>query len=224
MKTANILHITLAVLCLLFTPFVPALAQDAASAYPAAMQTALAQLQQAKSAEELTATINTFSRIGEAMPGEWLPGYYKNLTRLNMSGSFASAKEKDKLLEEVLKEVESLLKQHPNNSELLTLKGYHHMMYVAADPASRGPQFSGLTIQLLRQAMAVDPANPRAYLLLGQMQWGMAQFMNSATDEACALFSRAHELYTSAPKDNTLAPSWGAASAQQLMQRCQSAE
>jgi hypothetical protein len=52
----------------------------------------------------------------------------------------------------------------------------------------------------------------------------MAQFMNSSTDEACALFSRAHELYTSVSKDNPLAPSWGAASAQQLMQRCQSAE
>lgn len=220
MKTANILKITLAVLCLLFAPFVPVMGQDAASAYPTAMQTALAQLQQAKSAEELTASINTFSRIGEAMPGEWLPGYYKNLTRLNMSGSLASAKEKDKLLEEVLKEVENLLKQHPNNSELLALKGYHHMLYISADPASRGPQFSGLTIQLLHQAMAADPTNPRAYLLLGQMQWGMAQFMNSSTEEACKLFSKARDLYAAEKEEAGLAPRWGKESANQLAMRC----
>lgn len=220
MKTANLLTITFSALCLLLTPLLPALAQNAASAYPKAMQQALAQLKQAKSADELTATINTFSRIGEAMPGEWLPGYYKNLTRLNMSGSLSSAKEKDQLLEAVLKELDELLKQHPNNSELLTLKGYHHMLYVAADPAGRGPQFSGLTIQLLRQAMAADPNNPRAYLLLGQMQWGMAQFMKSSTDEACALFARAHELYTTSPDTPSLAPSWGAGTAKQLLERC----
>ncbi len=192
-----------------------------ADAYPKAMQSALAQMQNAATADEYTAAVNTFSRISEAMPGEWLPAYYKNLIRLNNFDKLPSAAEKDKMLEEVLMELERLLEQHPNNSELLTLKGYHHMLFVAADPASRGAQFSGSTIQILQQAIAADPNNPRAYLLLGQMQWGMAQFMNSSTADACKLFSKANELYTAATVSNNLAPGWGAKTAQQLQQRCQ---
>lgn len=212
---------SLSFLLFLLLPLLSLNAQDAASAYPKAMQSALAQMQKAKSPEERTATINTFSRIGDVMPGEWLPGYYKNLTRLNMFNGVAGAKEKDKLLEEVLADVESLLKQHPNNSELLTLKGYHHMLYVAADPASRGAQFSGLTIQVLHQAIAANPKNPRPYLLLGQMQLGIAQFMNGSTDGACRNILKARELYAAQPEEASLAPGWGAESAEQLALRCQ---
>ena len=212
---------SLSFLLFLLLPLLSLNAQDAASAYPKAMQSALAQMQQAKTPEEKNATINTFTRIGDAMPGEWLPGYYKNLTRLNMFGSAGGAKKKDKLLEEVLAEVEELLRQHPGNSELLTLKGYHHMLYVAADPASRGAQFSGQTIQVLHQAIAANPNNPRPYLLLGQMQLGIAQFMNGSTDEACRNIFKARELYAAQTQEASLSPTWGADSADQLALRCQ---
>lgn len=209
---------SMSVLLFLLLPLLHVNAQEAA--YTKAMQSALAQMQQATTAEKQLATINTFSRIGEAMPGEWLPGYYKNLTRLNGMNSLPDAAAKDKMLAEVLSEVEQLLKAHTGNSELLTLKGYHHLLFIAADPASRGPQFSGATIQLLQQAIAANPENPRPYLLLGQMQWGMAQFMNSSTDEACKLFKRASQLYAASPETEGLMPAWGAADASKLALQC----
>ena len=208
------------ILLFAFLPVLYLHAQNTKSAYPKAMEAALAQMQQAKTAEDFTATINTFTRIGEAMPAEWLPVYYKNFTRLNMSSKMEDAKERDKLFEEVLADTENLIRQHPGNSELLTLKGYHHLLFVAADPASRGPQFSGITIQVLRQAIAANPQNPRAHLLLGQMLWGMAQFMNSSTDEACRLLHKANELYAAEKGSASMAPNWGSKAAQQEAARC----
>lgn len=207
-------------LLFLLLPILYLRAQEPASAYPKAMQSALAQMQKAKSPEEQTAAINTFSRIGEAMPGEWLPGYYKSLMRLNMAGSMANGKEKDQMLQDVLDDLEKQLKKHPQNSELLSLKGYHHMLYVAADPMSRGAQYSGRTIQVLQQAIAAKPDNPRPYLLLGQMQLGMARFMNSSTDDACALIGKANSLYAAEDKPASLEPAWGAETAKAMMEHC----
>lgn len=209
-------------LTLLF-PFITVNAQDTA-AYAKAMQGALAQMQTAATAEQHTAAINTFSRISEAMPQEWLPGYYRNFTRLNMLDEAAEVAAKDKLLEEVLLDIERMLQQHPGNSELLTLKGYHHMLFVAADPASRGAQFSGQTLQVLQQAIAANPDNPRAHLLLGQMQLGIAQFMGSPATEACKSINRAHALFGEQVAAQSIQPQWGAAMAAQLLQHCSSQE
>ena len=207
-------------LLFLLLPILYLRAQEPAAAYPKAMQSALAQMQQAKSPEERTAVVNTISRISEAMPNEWLPGYYKNLARLNWAGNMANSKEKDQLLEEVLADLEKQLKTQTQNSELLSLKGYHHLLYVAADPVSRGAQYSGVTIQVLQQAIAANPQNPRPYLLLGQMQLGMAQFMKSSTEEACKLISKANELYKAAGKSASLEPAWGAETAKRFMEYC----
>ena len=210
------------ILVFLLLPFLHVTAQDGAAAYPKAMQGGISQMKKAKTAEDFNATANTFSRISEAMPGEWLPGYYKNLARLNGLGGAPAGKEKDQQLEEILAEIDLLLKQQPNNSELLTLKGYQHLLYMASDPASRGQQWSAKTIQVLHEAIGANPQNPRALLLMGQMQFGMAQFMKSSTDEACKLFRKANELYAAEQnKAEALAPSWGAETAQRMQQNCE---
>ena len=216
------MKISITLLLFLLLPILYLQAQDSNPAYANAMKSGLAQLQQAKTAEELTATMNTFSRISDAMPNEWLPAYYKNLARLNSLGHAAPGKEKDKQLEEVLASLDQLLKQQPNNSELLTLKGYQHLLYMSSDPASRGQQWSAKTIQVLQQAIDANPKNPRALLLMGQMQYGMAQFMKSSTEGACRLFSKASALYAEADTEaEPFSPSWGAETAQQMQQRCE---
>ncbi|AHM61556.1 hypothetical protein D770_16510 [Flammeovirgaceae bacterium 311] len=213
------------ILAFLFLPFLYVTAQEGA-AYAKAMQKGLAQLQQAKSADDYNATANTFSRIVDAAPGEWLPGYYKTFAQLNSISKLPAGREKDQQLEGVLADIEQQLKQQPGNSELLTLKGFQHILYMSADPASRGPQWSPKIYQLLQQALAADPRNPRALLLMGQMQWGAAQFMKSSTDEACRLISKASELYEAEAKameEKSFRPAWGASTAAHMQLQCQSA-
>jgi hypothetical protein len=211
------------ILAFLFLPFLYVTAQDGA-AYSKAMQKGLLQLKQAKSADDFNTTANTFSRISEAMPNEWLPGYYKNLARLNSLGKTAAGREKDQQLEAVLAAIEQQLEQQPDNSELLTLQAYQHILYMSSDPANRGAQWAPKIYQVLQQAVAADPQNPRALLLMGQMQWGTAQFMKSSTDEACRQISRASELYEAEAKavdEASLAPAWGAETAAHMLLQCQ---
>lgn len=219
------MKILISSLLLALLPFLHLYGQEATAAYPEAMQSALAQMKRAEDPEARAAVVNTFSRIGEAMPGEWLPAYYKNLMRLNSLADPGAGPEagirKDKLLEEVLADLDRQLAQHPGNSELLTLKGYHHLLYVAADPVNRGAQYSGRTIAVLQQAIAADPQNPRAYLLLGQMRLGMAQFMNASTREACELIGKANEYYAAEGlKKPSLQPGWGANTAKKMLEHC----
>lgn len=200
-------------------PFLHVHGQQTSAAYEQAMEQALAQMQSARSPETQAATLNTFGRIAEAMPAEWLPVYYQSLMRLNMAASSGNSKEKDVLLMEVLAALDAALQQHSANSELLALKGYHHLLYVAADPMNRGAQYSGRTVAVLEQAIAANPQNPRAYLLLGQMRLGMARFMNAPTTEACQLIAKANALYATAT-ESSLLPGWGAGMARELMKSC----
>lgn len=209
------------IIAFLFLPFLYVTAQDDA-AYAKAMQKGLAQMQQAKSTDDFNTAANTFSRISGAMPTEWLPAYYKSLAQLNGLGKMPAGREKDQQLEGVLAEIEQQLKQQPNNSELLTLKGYQHILYMSADPASRGQQWAPKIYQVLQQAVAADPQNPRALLLMGQMQWGTAQFMKSSTDEACRLIGKAAELYAqeAAGEEKSFKPTWGAETAEHMQLQC----
>ena len=165
------------------------------AAYSQAMGQALGQWQGAKTAEDRQALVNSFDRIAAAKPNEWLPVYYSALIQLQDATKLPNASaEQDKAYNKVLQMLNGQLSQHPNNSELLALKGYRHMMYVAANPMARGQQYSGMAIAALQQAIQADDTNPRAYYLLGQMKLGMARFMQSSTDEACSLLNKAVSL------------------------------
>jgi hypothetical protein len=190
------------------------------AAYQQAMGQALQQWQQ-KTPESTHAALNSFDRIAAAKPDAWLPAYYAAFIRLQQAIELPAGPEQDKLMETILQQVDNQLAQHPNHSELLALKGYHHMMYVAANPMSRGPQYSGRTLAVLQQAIAADSTNPRAYLLLGQMKLGMARFMNSPTDEACSLLAKAADLYAQAASNQPgLEPSWGSRMAIEASASC----
>ena len=190
-------------------------------AYYQAMGQALGQWQGAKTPEDRQALVNSFDRIAATMPEEWLPVYYSALIQLQDATKLpAASAEQDKAINKVLVMVEDQLTKHPNNSELLALKGYRHMMYVAANPMARGQQYSGMAIAALQQAIQADDTNPRAYYLLGQMKLGMARFMQSSTDEACSLLNKAVSLYAEEEDVQSLAPSWGKNAAIEASAQC----
>src|SRR5690606_12702890 len=130
------------------------------------------------------------------------------------------ASRKDQALDQALAAIQKGKAMKPNESELVALEGFAHMIRVTVDPASRGPQYSGLAMQAFGKAVALNPDNPRALALLAQMQYGTAQFFGSGTEEACATLNKALEKFANASSDNPVAPTWGRGMAEGLKAQC----
>lgn len=177
--------------------------------YEAAMEKAIEQLYQAQTAEALQAAANTFDRIAQKETDKWRPRYYAGYAQLMSATRSDDLSKVDKLLDVALDHIKAAKELSPGNSELLTLEGFIHMMRIPVDPASRGPQYSGMAMGALQQAVAMDPDNPRARLILSDMQYGTAQFFGSDTSEACATLKKAIELFETSTPAHKLDPAWG---------------
>lgn len=175
----------------------------------------------AKSTEEFQSLANTFHRIGEAEKGKWEPYYYEAFSYLMMTTREKEGSKKDAYLDLALKSVEAAKAIRPNESELVALEGFVHMLRVTVDPASRGQMYSGMAFESFHKAIGLNPENPRALNLLAQMEFGTAQFFGSSTTEACATLSKAIEKFETYKAENPLAPQWGKSMTESLKAKCQ---
>jgi cytochrome c-type biogenesis protein CcmH/NrfG len=131
------------------------------------------------------------------------------------------ASKKDGYLDQALSALEKGKGIAANESELVALEGFVHMIRITVDPASRGQQYSGIAMQTFGKALGMNPNNPRAMSLMAQMQFGTAQFFNQQPTEACATANKALGLFDGATKsENPLAPQWGKEMTVGLIQNC----
>jgi tetratricopeptide (TPR) repeat protein len=196
-----------------------ALANDA---YVAAMRTQISALNQAASVEDLQQVSRTLERIATAEPDKWHPTYYLAYAHLQLAMKEKDLPKRDTQLDRAMTWAEKSATISPNNSEVLALQGYILMMKLSVDPANRGQQLTPRTMQLLGQAMSTNPKNPRAYLLMGEMNYGTAQFFGSSTKEACGYLSKAQSLFAHAePPADELAPQWGSQWAAMSTKKCE---
>lgn len=187
--------------------------------YEAAMASAIEKLNQARSPEDMQQAANTFERIGKKETDKWLPPYYAAYAQVMMTAMSQENAGKDDLLDAALANLNKAKKLSENNSEILAVEGFIHMMRIPIDPASRGPQYSGMAMGALQKAAALTPDNPRAQLLLADMQYGMAQFFGSDTSEACKTLQKAIDLFEAEQPADKLAPAWGKEWAMQSKQQ-----
>ncbi len=175
-----------------------------------AMAKNIPAMYQAEDAETLIGVINQLTRIGDAEKNRWEPYYYAAFGYLRLMTMSGSMEDKDKNLDQALAAVEKGESIKSNDSELEAMRGYIHMMRVTVDPASRGPQYSGMAMASFQKAVALDENNGRAHYLLGRMQYGTAQFMGNGDGGACESFAKAKTILESEKKEEkSIAPSWG---------------
>lgn len=165
---------------------------------------------QAKDVAALQSSINQLNRIGEVEENRWEPHYYVAFGYVRMMTMSAGAEKQDTYLDQALAAIEKAESIESNNSELVALRGYVHMMRVTVDPATRGMQYSGMAFNDFNKAVQLNPENPRAHYLLGQMQYGTAQFMGGGDGGACESFGNAKNLFDANGDAQSIAPSWGA--------------
>lgn len=175
----------------------------------------------AQTTEELQGAVNALERIASAEKTKWEPHYYSAFGYLMMATREKEGSKKDKYLDQALAAIERGKTLVPQESELVALEGFVHMIRVTVDPATRGAQYSGLAMQTFGKAVSLNPNNPRALALMAQMQFGTAQFFGSSTAEACGVARKALDQFNTYKSDNRLAPVWGKEMNEELLKSCQ---
>jgi hypothetical protein len=211
--TATIL---LAILCLVNSSS----AQANDEKYLQAMQKNIQAVYEGKTIADIQMAVNAFERIGSAETTRWEPHYYAAFGYLMMCNRETEGGKKDAYIDRALQAIEKAKELKPSDSEIIALEGFALMMRVTVDPASRGAQFSMLSVKAFQQAIELDPQNPRALMLLAQMQYGTAEFFGSSPTEACETLSASLAKFESFTSENVLAPRWGKAMAMGLKEKC----
>ncbi len=191
-------------------------------AYENAMKKQLAAMKTIQSAEQSQTVFNGFLRISEAKAEEWLPLYYA--AYLQTVAAFRFEVDKDQYFDQAMELVTKAEKIAPNNSEITALKGYVIMGKLSVDPMNRGQEMSPLALQTFGKAIALDKENPRATILMAQMELGMAQFFGQGPEKACGLARVGLELFAKEEtkiNEDYLLPTWGKREAEQVASQCQ---
>jgi hypothetical protein len=215
MKTTNFLFSMVAILIIMVEPVN---AND--TRYLEAMQKSIQSVYSAKSIDELQSAVNSLERIASAEKVRWEPYYYMSFAFILMANQEQDAARKDAYLDQAHAAIEKASAIKANESEIVALIGFIHMIRVTVDPASRGAQYSGLAMQAFGKATTLNPENPRALTLTAQMQHGTAKFFGSPVTEACATLNLALQKFDTYKSDNPLAPQWGREMAMGLKKVC----
>jgi len=193
-------------------------------AYEKAMTTQLENLRKASSQEEYQAVAHAFARIGEMNEAAWLPQYYAALAYTHMSlRNNGKISEKDAILAQANEHVAKASQLSPSNSEIVALEGFVMMAKLSVDPQSRGQSLSPKVMQTYGKAIELDKNNPRALVLMAQMEQGMAQFFGQGPEKACGLARISQGLFkkeAEKEKENSLEPTWGKEVAEQIVKVC----
>lgn len=188
--------------------------------YIEAMTKNIKAVYEARSVGEFQQSVNAFERIAAAEKNKWEPHYYAAFGYIMMANADQATEKKDQYLDQALAAIKKADAIRKDDAEILSLEGFAHMIRAAVDPASRGPQYSGMAMQVFYKALAIDAENPRALALLAQMQFGTAQFLGQSTQEACSSNRKALEMFGKSEAKDPIAPAWGQAMAESLLERC----
>ncbi len=215
MKKVNIISILCAMLLLVVHSL---LATDIQ--YIEAMQKNIHVIYTAQSMSDLQEAVNALERIGAAEKNKWEPHYYASFGYIMMANREQDGAKKDVYLDQAMGGIEKAKVINGNDSEVVALEGFVQMMRITVDPGVRGPQYSGLAMQTFGKASALNPDNPRALVLMAQMQFGTAKFFGSPATAACETLDLAIAKFEVSASTNLLAPQWGREMAMALKQEC----
>ncbi len=191
----------------------------AADRYTEQMLKNIEQVYKAQSQDELQQAVNALERIAGAEKNRWEPFYYASFGNIMLANLEKEGAKKDSYLDLAEKTLAKAMAINPNESEIVALQGFVHMIRLTIDPAARGQQYGMLSMQSFEKALSLNPNNPRAMALMAQMQFGTAKFFNQQPTEACQTAKKSIGLF--ADQKDSMAPSWGKGMAESLLEQCQ---
>ena len=165
-----------------------------------------------------------FERIAEAEKTQWQPYYYAAynqvqsgyfLTQGSVSGGMVATLDPiaDKA-EQLLNKAEAISK---DNSEIFIVKKMIASLRMMGDPMNRYMQYGPIAAEALETAKALNPENPRIYLLEAQDKFFTPEQYGGSKTEAKKLFEASLAKFATFKPATQLDPNWGRKAAEYFL-------
>ncbi|NTS40603.1 hypothetical protein HRG84_06765 [Flavisolibacter sp. BT320] len=178
-----------------------------------AMQDKVVAVDSVRSTAELLALSAAFERIGDAEKTQWLPYYYAALAQVNAAYMQGMENLNPAKVDPMADKAEALLtKAEANvqkNSEIFVLKKMIASLRMMGDPMNRWQTYGPVATEALQTAKAMDPNNPRVFLLEAQDKFFTPEQFGGSKAEAKKLFEEALKKYETFKPATPLDPTWG---------------
>lgn len=193
--------------------------------YQKAMEQNIAAIDSTRTVDGWKDLGNTFQRIADAEKTQWLPYYYAALSHVMTGymigsasggmGGFADKTDPEAdAAEQLLNKAEELAK---TNSEILCVRKMIATLRMMADPMNRYQTQGPLAAEALEKAKAMDPNNPRVYLLEGQDKFFTPEQFGGSKSEAKTLFEESLKKFEAHKLESSIHPQWGKSQVQYFL-------
>jgi hypothetical protein len=185
-------------------------AVSAPAGYADLLGATITQVMNTGDAAELKALAAKLERAATVAPADWLPRYYQAYALLiNVFQSKEDGDAKDATLDQAEAALAQARKLKGSESELLTLQAYLYQARLGISPMLRSMKYSRMVTEAIAQAKALDPTNPRAYLVGANNVYYTPSIFGGGAEAAKPLYEEAKAKYAAFRPASPLAPSWG---------------
>lgn len=185
--------------------------------YTAEMQKGIGMLDTVKTKSGYLNTANYFKTIALSNEKEWLPQYYAAYSNLILAIRGNQDEEtKDEIYDTAFNYANKADALSEHNSEIYVLKGYITFMKMAVYPQQRAMKLIPEANAFIGKAIALNPENPRAYLLKGQNAFYTPEMFGGGKDAAKLALTTAMEKFEKFKAKN-FEPNWGKSRGEELL-------
>jgi hypothetical protein len=188
----------------------PAVAAAAPAGYSELLGATVAQVMSTGDAAELQALAAKLERAAAVAPADWLPRYYQAyaLVISVFTGKDAGAA-KDKTLDQAEAALAQARRLKGDETEVLTLQAFLYQARLGVDPQLRAQEYSAKAKAAVAQAKALNPANPRPYLVEANNVYYTPAAFGGGPAAAKPLYEAANARFATFRPAGPLAPAWG---------------
>lgn len=195
-----------------------------ADAYTTMMAATINELMSTGDPAVLKALAAKFERAATVAPQDWLPRYYQAYALVvNAFQSKEDGDAKDKTIDQAEAALAQARQLHGDESELLTLQAYAYQARLGISPMARAQQYSELVGEAVAKAQALNPSNPRSYLVEANNVNFTPKMFGGGPEAAKPLYEQAQAKYAAFKPAGPLMPTWGQRQLQGRMKQYETA-
>jgi hypothetical protein len=182
----------------------------APAGYAELLGATITQVMSTGDAAELKALAAKLERAATVAPADWLPRYYQAYALLiNVFQSKEDGDAKDATLDQAEAALAQARQLRGDESELLTLQAYIYQARLGVSPMLRSMKYSRMVTEAVAQAKALNPTNPRPYLVGANNVYYTPSMFGGGAEAARPLYEEAKTRFVAFKPTSALVPNWG---------------
>ena len=180
--------------------------------YVKIMEANIRTVEKSKEVQEFLNVASTFERIAKAEKDKWLPQYYTAFCYTRAAFKTKDLNLIDEYGDRAVIALNAAAQLSPDNSEIKTLTGFLALSRIKVDFMQRGMKYSSMAMENLKEAIRLDPTNPRAYSILATCMFNLPPQVGGSEEKGCELNNTAMQFFAKEQAENegfSIEPHWG---------------